>query len=650
MILYRYWQALAIMTAVSAGVVHAQGPAPVAAPTAATAPLPAEAFARLPFLQNPELSPDGTRVAVKMAIKGEQRFAIVPLDDTSKLVMISPGPNDLNSWAWVNNDWLVATIGATAPVEGDSWYLRRTIGISADGKKINVLGKDLAAQGADDILWIARDGSPHIRLALQTSIYRDTAGFWPEVRDFDVTNGHSVQVQPPRETVMDWYADGTGTVRSGLAYDDDTRSYRLLYRDSAAQPFRTLVKAKGKDADLGNTPAMFLPEPGKALSISDADDVTALYPLDLATLKTGAKLFGVPGYDIDSIISDESGTRLVGVQYTDTRPRVHWIDPALADIQTKLDAAVGTRTARIVSWSKDFQVLIVHVGGPDRPGAYYIFRQAEGVMHMMGTVNEALGLKAYAPVRTIKYKARDGLEISAVLTLPPGKEAKNLPLILLPHGGPFARDDESWDWWTQFLASRGYAVLQPNYRGSSGFGTAFTKKGRGQWGLAMQDDLTDAVKWAADSGLADAKRVCIVGGSYGGYAAFRGAQRDGAVYRCAVSFAGVSDMPAMLRYDGAFLNGGRNKDYLRDQAPDLKAVSPLYGAAQFSMPILIMHGKKDTVVPVKQSRDMAAKLKAAGKPYLYIEQPLGDHHFTREADRLEFLKAMEAFLKEHNPA
>ncbi|WP_339442684.1 alpha/beta hydrolase family protein, partial [Pseudomonas proteolytica] len=145
----------------------------------------------------------------------------------------------------------------------------------------------------------------------------------------------------------------------------------------------------------------------------------------------------------------------------------------------------------------------------------------------------------------------------------------------------------------------------------------------------MQDDLTDAVKWAADSGLADAKRVCIVGGSYGGYAAFRGAQRDGAVYRCAVSFAGVSDMPAMLRYDGSFLNGGRNKDYLRDQAPDLKAVSPIYGAAQFSMPILIMHGKKDTVVPVKQSRDMAAKLKAAGKPYVYIEQPLGDHHFSR---------------------
>ena len=318
--------------------------------------------------------------------------------------------------------------------------------------------------------------------------------------------------------------------------------------------------------------------------------------------------------------------------------------------QAKLDAAVGNRTAQIVSWSRDFTTMIVLVGGADRPGGYYLFRTDDGVLHLLATINDALGTTAYAPVTTIRYKARDGLEISAVLTLPRGKDAKGLPLILMPHGGPFARDDEEWDWWAQFLADRGYAVLQPNYRGSSGYGDAFTKKGRGQWGLAMQDDLTDAVKWATSTGLADPKRVCIVGGSYGGYAAFRAAQRDTGVYRCAVSYAGVADMPAMLRYDGAFLNGGRSKDYLREQAPDLKAVSPIYGAAQFSMPILIMHGKKDTVVPVKQSRDMAAKLKAAGKPYRYVEQPTGDHHFTRSADRVEFLKELEAFLAANNPA
>lgn len=189
-----------------------------------------------------------------------------------------------------------------------------------------------------------------------------------------------------------------------------------------------------------------------------------------------------------------------------------------------------------------------------------------------------------------------------------------------------------------------------HYRGSSGFGTKFAEAGKGQWGLKMQDDLTDAVAWAAKEGIADPKRVCIVGGSYGGYAAFRAAQRDKGIYRCAVSYAGVSDLAAMVRYDSSFLNGGRSKDYFRGLAPDLKSVSPINYANEFSTPILIMHGKADQVVQVKQSREMAEKLKAAGATYRYVEQPLGDHHFTREADRVQFLQELEAFLAKYNPA
>ena len=160
-----------------------------AAATPAQTQIPIEQFARLPFMDAPVLSPDGTRIAVRLAVNGAQRLAIVPLADASKMAKVNPGESDINSWAWVNDDWLIARMGATAPVEGDSWYLRRALAISADAKKMIMLGDRDAAQGADDILWIARDGSPHILLAMQTSIYSNTVGFWPEVRDFDVSTG-----------------------------------------------------------------------------------------------------------------------------------------------------------------------------------------------------------------------------------------------------------------------------------------------------------------------------------------------------------------------------------------------------------------------------------------------------------------------------
>jgi len=627
-----------------------QTPAP-AAPATPAGPVPIESFAQLPFIEGPKLSPDGTKVAAEIAIKGKQRFAIFDLGDTSKIAQIDPGDMDLQAWSWVNNDWLVAVLGATRDVQTESWYLSRTLAMSADGKKMQILGKETAAQNASDILWKASDGSPHILLAMQTSIYSNEPGFWPEVRDFDVSTGKSKRVAPSTENVQDWYADGAGTVRIGISYSDTNRSSGLLYREKTGDNFHTIARAHGRGSSLGNVPAMFLPEPGKAIAYDDDDNgYTTLYNLDLATLKTGEKIYGVPGYDLDGLVTGDSGTKLIGVRYTDTRPRTHWFDPMLEETQALIDKSVAPRQAQIVSWSRDFGVMIVFVGGADRPGDYYVYRPAEGTMHFLAHISSDLKAAHYSPVSTVHYKARDGLDISAVLTLPRNKPATKLPLILMPHGGPFARDDESWDWQAQFLADRGYAVLQPNYRGSSGFGTEFTKKGEGQWGLAMQDDLTDAVKWAADKGIADAKRVCIVGGSYGGYAAFRAAQRDKGVYRCAASYAGVSDMGGMVRYKSDFLYGGRAKDYWRTQAPDFKAISPIYYAADFSIPILIMHGKVDKTVPVKQSREMVERLKAAGKTYRYVEQPNADHHFANEADRVQFLKELDAFLKEYNPA
>ncbi len=613
---------------------------------------PIEAFATLPFIEDPRLSPDGTRIAAKVAVDGQQMLVIVDLrKQPNEYRRIGLGENDLNWWKWVNDDWLIAGIGGEVPVEGQPFYVRRTAAVSADAKTINIIAKNKAAQGADDVIWIARDGSPIIYLGVQRSLYLNDPGFWPEVERVDVSTGRTSVEVNSKEGVFDWYADANGTVRMGIGYDDNTRQSRLYYRPNRSTSFRVVSKAQEKRGERFLIPSLFLADPGKALAFDDSDGFTKIKEFNLETLQLGETIFETPGYDVDTLYSDATGLALAGVSYTDTRSRVKWIDPELAAVQADIDKAVGTqRVANVISMSRDRKTLLLDVGGPDRMSLYYRFDVHQGVMQLFGKASIAYGGRAFAPVKSIRYKARDGVSIEAVMTLPVGRDPKNLPLILMPHGGPAARDHESWDWMAQFVADRGYAVIQPNYRGSTGYGTDFEEKGQGEWGRAMQDDLNDAVDWMVKEGIADPKRVCIVGASYGGYAAMRAAQRDGEQFRCAVSYAGVSDISWMISYNSQFLNSNRTKAWYKTQVPDLKSVSPINYAAKFSTPILLMHGKMDRRVPVKQSREMAEKLKAAGKNFRYIEQPKGDHFFSREEDRLQFLKELEAFLQLHNPA
>ncbi|MEQ1510995.1 MAG: prolyl oligopeptidase family serine peptidase, partial [Sphingopyxis sp.] len=414
--------------------------------------------------------------------------------------------------------------------------------------------------------------------------------------------------------------------------------------------FREVERTNAREREYVLVPLFFSADGTNATVIADPDGYDAVYNFNLATFELGERVFGVPGYDVSGVIDSAEGTSLAGVAYTDQRFRMHWLDPRLAGIQTALEASVPGRTATLVSMNADRTKFIVRVASASNLGAYYYLDSAaDGTLRMIGRVNEALGRTPLSPVRTIRYRARDGVEIEAVLTLPAGREARGLPLIMLPHGGPFARDSEEWDWWAQFLADRGYAVMQPNYRGSSGYGLAFSRRSEGQWGLAMQDDLDDGVAWAVSQGIADRGRVCIAGASYGGYAAMRAAQRGGGIYRCAISYAGVSDLAAMLRYDRYFLSE-TGEAHMREEIPNVGDVSPIRHPEAFSMPILLMHGAKDLRVLVDQSRSMASALRGAGRQVRYVEQREGDHHFTRQEDRLQFLSEMESFLDTHNPA
>ncbi len=638
---------MAVLALAAAPVAFAQAPAAV--PTTARPPLPLEVFAELPQVENPRMSPDGRRIVARLARDGQMFLAVIAVDGGAAPTYIHPGKVDLNWWRWVNDDWIVVGVGREQNVEGTEFYVSRAIGIQVStGRMVPVAGKD-AAQRGDDIVWVARDGSARVMLAYQTSIYINRPGFWPKVEEVDLGTGARRLVQGPREGVRSWYADRDGVIRMGVGSSLDGRSSRLLYRESADAPVRTVDRAK-RGKDRLTVPSLFLRDKNKALVIEDDDQgYSALYEYDLATLQRGKQLFATPGYDIGGLIADPDGDGFAGVHVEENRPMIRWVDPQMAAMHAAIAGQVKGGQVEITSMSRDGQAAVINIGGADSPGAWMVYRNDTRVLSPLAFDNRTIGLKRMHPVKTIRYKARDGVEIAAVLTLPRGKTGK-LPLIVMPHGGPRARDSEVWDWWSQFLADRGYAVVKPNYRGSTGYGTKFMEMGEGQWGLAMQDDLDDAVKALADLGIADPKRVCMVGASYGGYAALRAAQRDGDKYRCAVSYAGVSDLNRMLRHQSNFLYAGARGDWLREQAPDLKDISPINFPASFSIPLLIMHGEEDRVVPIVQSRVMAQKLKSAGKDVTYIVQPLADHHFTRQEDRVEFLKALEAFLAKHNPA
>jgi dipeptidyl aminopeptidase/acylaminoacyl peptidase len=323
-------------------------------------------------------------------------------------------------------------------------------------------------------------------------------------------------------------------------------------------------------------------------------------------------------------------------------------------VQARLDRAMPNLANRIVSRDASDRLMVVLSASASDPGSYYIFDRTKSELREFARPYAALDGAALSPVKAVHYAARDGLSIPAYLTLPTAREAKALPLILMPHGGPFVRDDGAFDPWVQFLADRGYAVLQPNYRGSTGYGKAYVDAASGEWGRKMQDDLDDGVHWLAAQGTVDPRRVCIMGGSYGGYAAMWAAVRNPDIYRCAISFAGISDVNAMLRYDANLFASDRydrdRRERIRAKGQDMDSVSALPHAAEIRIPILIVHGKKDPRVPVSQSVRLHEALEKAGKPHDFVLYPDEGHGFSKAEDSVDFLKRVEIFLARYNPA
>jgi dipeptidyl aminopeptidase/acylaminoacyl peptidase len=615
--------------------------------------IPVSAFAQIPFIDSAEISPNGEMMAGLFGINGEQRIAAFPIRGNRENRVILPIPDiwQVGSVRWVNDENLLVSITVLMPVEDQKWYVSRLLAVHLPTKKLTPIFWNSKGQNAADVLWVPSDGSSEILFAAQDSISTiDSDKFWPSVYKVDVTSGKMKRVVNAKAGVTEWSADADGNIRAGVGYNDDSITSTLYYRPAGAGNFKIVDRAKHTKDESLRVPFMFIKGTDNGYVFQNNDQGrSGIYEINLKTGASVKTIFDPKEGEVARVITSVDGTKLLGVSTTLSNSDVTWLDPKLIEMQAEVDSLVKGGKAHVESFNRDQRKSLLRISAADTAGDLYLYDNQYNTIDKIASINEKLGSRRLSPVKMIKYTARDGLGIEGVLTLPKSVDPKNLPLIVMPHGGPWAHDTLTYNYWAQFIASRGYAVLQPNFRGSTGYGYEFEQKGNGQMGFAMQDDITDGVKWAVAQGIADPKRVCIVGASYGGYAAMWGIIKDPELYRCAISIAGVSLLRRDVNDFSSSLKGSLYTKLWEAMTSDFNAVSPAKFADKIKAPLLLIHGKKDITVDHIQSEKMNSAMKKAGKSVEFVSIPTADHYFTREADRTVLLSSMEAFLIKHNP-
>ena len=617
---------------------------------------PLSAYGQLPGLTEIEVAPDGSKWA---GIVGNETRAEIQVRDlaTTKLLAATPiEKSKARSLMWVGTDHVVATVSTTADVPGllgpkREWFLLADFKVSErrwhrllDG----IEGAMNVASGPPKAVLV--DGKPF--LVVPGLTFPGNQGTSTLFRiSLDGYNTKPAIVGN-RDTI-DWEIGDDAKPVARADYDQEKGEWRLFLRNGDS-----LKRVYTEVAPLDRPSLMSLSNGGQSVLVSTGRSGKRL--LHDVSIPDGAWSAPLPESEADSILVDPVTKRLIGTRSTSLdKITYRFIEPSDQALWRALTGAFPGELVTFASWSDDRKTVIVEVNGPTNGDAFFIVDRKAHTAKWLADRYPGITAEDVAETRSLHYAADDGMDIPAYLTLPRGRPAKGLPLIVLAHGGPEARDMPGFDWWAQALASRGYAVLQPQFRGSAGFTPALRDAGYGEWGRKMQSDLSDGVRFLAKDGRIDPKRVCIVGGSYGGYAALAGPTLDPGVYRCASAVAGVSDLRKMLAAQVRDTGGTSQNATLRywkrfmgaESVDDrrLDAYSPARLAEKVTVPIQLIHGKDDTVVRFEQSSIMEKALLAAGKPVEMVALPGEDHWLSRAPTRIAMLTAMVDFLEKHNP-
>ena len=635
---------------------------------------PVETFYKALAYPQMVLSPSGKYIAALYPANGTTNLVVIDIAgrNSKALSGFSP-PVEVVDVGWDTDDRLIYGFDARAP--SGAWVYN-VAAVNRDGKNPLMLVDNLrnnATRYVNEQLvdWTLDDPNSILLASDQEnesfpSVYEvNTTSAWHAMESAaassrQVFSTRRTKIVPAPGRKCQYVADNAGVVRL-CATHETNGARRLLYRAKDGGEWTTIAEYIDPAKFFGALG--FAPDNRTLYVLSNRDrDTIALFEFDPDTQKIGRLIFEAPGLDLDHAIWSADHRQLTGVSYFDSQTRVHYFDAHTAQLQKDLQEVFPGDAVGIQNFSQDGKKAIVLVTNERTPGKYYLYDEAKQTVEILAARAPWIDPKQMSAVKAISYKARDGLEISAYLTIPNGKEPKKLPLIVYPHGGPYAiREIGTWDPDAQFLASRGYAVLQMNFRGSGGYGTKFRAAGYREWGGKMQDDVTDAVQWAVNSGVADAERVCIFGASYGGYAALMGAAMTPELYKCAISYSGVTDLvtlfqprvavagfhsdrsPEEIEYWNRVMGDRRDTTYLRER-------SPVANAAKIRAPVFIAHGEQDLIVPFANATDMRDALVQAHKTVEFFSRPDEGHGFDQEANQIALFTQIEQFLQKYNPA
>jgi dipeptidyl aminopeptidase/acylaminoacyl peptidase len=613
----------------------------------------AEVYGRLPSLEQFALSPDGSMLAY-VKTDGEKRNLFVHrIGEHQALAAIAVGDTKLRDIDWADKDNLLITISDTSrPPPGfigtkTEWFQLATYNVP----KAKLWSVKFEVPGETTLNTIV--GEPMIReVGGATTLY--VAGLFVTEQTnpglFKVGLDHRTELlERGYEPHTRWLVDATGRVAAEFTYHEGNKQWDLRVRKDDR-----LTEAASGQASIDIPSVIGFSADGESIVMEFLENGELIWkPLLLKDRTWGAPL--AEGRNLTAVFNDPKSGRIIGGTEGYGDVKYVFFDPDMQKYWNAILRVFPDDRVDLVSYSADYTKILVRIFGPKTGYVYAMFDWHANRAAYLGKVYD--GVATIAEVRPIKYQAADGLTIPGYLTLPPGRPEKDLPLIVMPHGGPEAADSQDFDWWAQAYAAEGYAVLQPNFRGSD-LGVKFVQAGYGEWGRKMQSDVSDGVRYLAKQGLIDPKRVCIVGGSYGGYAALAGATLEPGVYRCAVSVAGISDLKRLLKWTNSEMGRSDNSAQrywdrfigaTGPNDPALNAISPIEHVNAVTAPILLIHGRDDTVVPYEQSDVMASALKRAGKPFELVTLKKEDHWLSRGATRLQMLQASMTFLKANNP-